>query len=503
LLLDRRSRRLRSRGSVNFLERGKGLDFEPRRLFYLHHVAPGQWRGRHGHRQTQLVLVAVSGSCRTHLDDGIEKETVTLDDPAKGLHIAPWVWHELTDFAPARSSWRSPRLPMRKPTTCGLRSFPPRSGCAPMIPFLDMKSVYTELKPELDAAYARVMESGWFVLGKEVEAFEQEYAAFCGTRHCVGLGNGLEALELTLRAWGLGPGDEVIVPSNTYIATWLAVSAVGATVVPVEPTSAARTSIPDRIAAAITPRTRAIMPVHLYGEPADMDAIMALADKRGLKVVEDVAQAQGAKVRGRRTGSLGHAGAHSFLPDQEHRRVRRWGCGNDRRCNGGRATARNAQLRQQGEVREYRARLQLATRRIAGCFPAGEGSRRLDEWNDRRRVVAARYADRLADVAGLGLPRPPQWAEPVWHLYVVRTERRAELIEALAKDGIGSLVHLSHPAASAAGLRRSWPAQRVISACGSSCRYRAQPTHGAARSLGSVDEIAAAVRRYMLRSGAE
>ena len=179
-----------------------------------------------------------------------------------------------------------------------------------MIPFLDMKSVYAELKPELDAAYARVMESGWYVLGKEVEAFEAEYAAFCGTKHCVGVGNGLEALELVLRAWNIGPGDEVIVPSNTYIATWLAVTAVGAKVVPVEPTqngSVIGANIdPDRIAAAITRRTRAIMPVHLYGEPADMDAIMALARRHGLKVVEDVAQAQGAKVRGRRTGALAH-----------------------------------------------------------------------------------------------------------------------------------------------------------------------------------------------------
>src|SRR5687767_14786335 len=180
-----------------------------------------------------------------------------------------------------------------------------------MIPFLDMKSGYTELKPELDVAYTRVMESGWYVLGKEVEAFEAEYAAFCGTKHCVGLGNGLEALELALRGWNIGAGDEVIVPSNTYIATWLAVTAVGATVVAVEPTASGPNIDPDRIAAALTPRTRAIMPVHLYGEPADMDAIMALAERHGLKVVEDVAQAQGAKVRQRRAGALGHAGAHS------------------------------------------------------------------------------------------------------------------------------------------------------------------------------------------------
>ena len=243
-----------------------------------------------------------------------------------------------------------------------------------MIPFLDMKAVYAELKPELDAAYARVMESGWFVLGKEVEAFEAEYAAFCGTTHCVGLANGLEALELCLRAWDLGAGDEVIVPSNTYIATWLAVTAVGATVVPVEPTPGGPNIDPERIAAAITPRTRAIMPVHLYGEPADMDAIMALAHKHGLKVVEDVAQAQGAKVRGRRTGALGHAGRAQLLPDQEFRRLRRRRRGHHRRRPVGRAAARAAQLRQPREVREPGTRLQFAARRAAGGLPARQAA---------------------------------------------------------------------------------------------------------------------------------
>ena len=243
-----------------------------------------------------------------------------------------------------------------------------------MIPFLDMKSVYAELKPELDAAFARVMESGWFVLGKEVEAFEAEYAAFCGTKHCVGLGNGLEALELVLRGWDLGAGDEVIVPSNTYIATWLAVTAVGAKVVPVEPTPNGPNIDPDRIAAAVTSRTKAIMPVHLYGEPADMDAIMALARKHGLKVIEDVAQAQGAKVRGRRDRRAGRRRRAQLLPDQEFRRLRRCRRRHHGRRQAGRAAPRAAQLRQQGEVREPRARLQLAARRDAGRPVAGEAA---------------------------------------------------------------------------------------------------------------------------------
>ena len=313
-----------------------------------------------------------------------------------------------------------------------------------MIPFLDMKSVYAELKPELDAAYLRVMESGWFVLGREVAAFEEEYAAFCGTAHCVGLGNGLEALELVLRAWDLGAGDEVIVPSNTYIATWLAVTAVGARVVPVEPTPAGPNIDPERIAAAITSRTRAIMPVHLYGEPADMDAIMALADRHGLKVVEDVAQAQGARVRGRRAGALGHAGAHSFFP------TKNFGAFGD----GGAVTTDDPKLAERLRVlRNYGSRVKYVN------LERGFNSRldemqaaflraklpRLDAWNERRRVLAARYDDKLAGIADLGLPRAPQWAEPIWHLYVVRTERRADLITALDKAGIGSLIHYPLP----------------------------------------------------------
>jgi dTDP-3-amino-3,4,6-trideoxy-alpha-D-glucose transaminase len=313
-----------------------------------------------------------------------------------------------------------------------------------VIPFLDMKSVYAELKAELDEAYRRVMESGWYVLGKEVEAFEAEYAAFCGTEHCIGVGNGLEALELVLRCWDIGAGDEVITPSNTYIATWLAIEAVGAKVVPVEPTPAGPNIDPDRIEAAITPRTRAIMPVHLYGEPADMEAIMAIADKRDLKVVEDVAQAQGAGVRGRRAGALGHAGAHSFFPTKN---IGAFGDGGAVTTNDDKLADRLRALRNYGSKMKYvniergvnsrLDELQAAFLRVKLT--------RLDEWNERRRAIAARYDDKLAGIAGLDLPRAPQWAAPVWHLYVVRTERRAEVIGALDKAGIGSLIHYPIP----------------------------------------------------------
>lgn len=367
-----------------------------------------------------------------------------------------------------------------------------------MIPFLDMKAVYAELKPALDAAYVRVMESGWFVLGREVEAFEAEYAAFCGTQFCVGVGNGLEALELVLRGWDIGPGDEVIVPSNTYIATWLAVTAAGATVVPVEPVPGGLNIDPDRIAAALTPRTRAIMPVHLYGEPADMEAIMALAGKHGLKVVEDVAQAQGAKVRGRRTGALGDAGAHSFFP------TKNLGAFGD----GGAVTTDDAKLAERlRTLRNYGSKVKYVN------LERGVNSRldelqaallrvklpRLDDWNDRRRRLAARYDDKLSDIPGLGLPRAPQWAEPVWHLYVVRTDRRADIMAALDKAGIGSLIHYPIPPhlqqayADLGHSRGAFPLAEDLAETVLSLPI------GAHMPESAVDEVAAVVRSTLVR----
>jgi len=182
------------------------------------------------------------------------------------------------------------------------------------VPFLDLHAAYLELQDELDAAYRRVVDSGWYILGEEVERFESELAAYCDADHCIGVGNGLDALHLILRAYGIGPGDEIIAPSNTYIATWLAVSQVGAIPVPVEPDERTYNIDPARVEAAITPRTRAMMPVHLYGQPADLDPILDIARRHGLKVIEDAAQAHGTRYKGKRTGAHGDAVAWSFYP---------------------------------------------------------------------------------------------------------------------------------------------------------------------------------------------
>ena len=312
-----------------------------------------------------------------------------------------------------------------------------------MIPFLDLKAPYLELKQELDEAIARVVSSGWFIGGPEVDQFEVEYSTYCGATHAVGVANGLDALHLALRAMDVGPGDEVIVPSNTYIATWLAVSQCGATPVPVEPDARTYNIDPARIEAAITPRTRVILPVHLYGQPADMDPILAIARKHGLRVLEDGAQAHGARYKGQRLGAHSDAVAWSFYPGKN------LGAMGD----GGAVTTNNAQLADRirvlrnygshvkyvNEVQGYNSRLdplQAAILRVKLAH--------LDEWNARRSAIAAHYQQGLVG-CGLTLPYAPDWAEPVWHLYVVQHPQRDALQKKLGESGIGTLIHYPIP----------------------------------------------------------
>lgn len=310
------------------------------------------------------------------------------------------------------------------------------------IPFLELKPGYLELKEEFDAAYHRVMDSGWVLLGKELEAFEEEFANYCGTKYCVGVANGLDALHLILRAWGIGPGDEVIVPSNTFIASWLAVSYAGATPVAVEPRMADYNLDPDRVEAAITPRTKAIMPVHLYGQPADMDPINAVANRFGLKVIEDNAQAQGARYQGRRTGGLGDAAATSFYPGKN---LGAFGDGGGVTTNDPELADRVRTLRNYGSKVKYFYETKGINSRLDEMQAAflRVKLRDLDEWNARRSALASRYLSMLP--SSLILPSVPTWAEPVWHLFVVRHPQRDALQTHLSSSGIGTQIHYPVP----------------------------------------------------------
>lgn len=312
-----------------------------------------------------------------------------------------------------------------------------------MIPFLDLKAAHEELRAELDAAWARVRDSGWYVLGEEVEAFEHEYATYCGARHCVGVANGLDALILALRALDVGPGDEVIVPSNTYIATWLAVSAVGATPVPVEPDEATYNIDPTLIPAAITPRTKVILPVHLYGQPADLDPILALAKAHGLTVVEDAAQAHGARYKGRRIGAHGDVVCWSFYPGKNLGAMGDAGAITTNRED---VADRIRALRNYGSRVKYVNEVQGVNSRLDPLQAAilRVKLKHLDTWNERRRAIAATYQNGLAGT-GLALPQVPDWADSVWHLYVVRSHARDQLQQALTEAGIGTLIHYPIP----------------------------------------------------------
>jgi dTDP-4-amino-4,6-dideoxygalactose transaminase len=312
------------------------------------------------------------------------------------------------------------------------------------IPFLDVAAAYAELQDELDAAARRVMASGQFILGPEVTAFEEEFAAFCEADHAIGVGSGLDALRLILLGYGVGPGDEVLVPSNTFIATWLAVTQVGASPVPVEPDLTTFNLTARGVEAAITPATKAIIPVHLYGSPADMDGILAIGRDRAIPVVEDAAQAHGARYRGRRTGSLGDAAGFSFYPGKN---LGALGDAGAITTDDDALAERVRMLRNYGSRLKYHHdlpglnsrldSLQAATLRIK--------LRRLDEWNERRRAVAVRYLERLAGVERLVPPGTPEWAEPVWHLFVVRHPRRDLLQRRLSEAGVDTIIHYPIP----------------------------------------------------------
>jgi len=312
-----------------------------------------------------------------------------------------------------------------------------------MIPFLDLGAAYRELQPQIDAAVARVLASGWYILGPEVEAFEAEWAAYCGARHAVGLANGLDALTLALRALDIGPGDEVIVPSNTYIATWLAVSAVGAVPVPVEPDPATHNIDPARIEAAITARTRALLPVHLYGQPADMDPILEIARRHRLRVIEDAAQAHGAAYKGRRIGAHGDIICWSFYPGKN---LGALGDAGAITTNDADLAARVAMLRNYGSRQKYVNEQQGVNSRLDPVQAAVLRVKLevLDDWTARRRAIAASYAQGLADT-GLILPRVPDWADPAWHLYVLRSPDRDSVQAQLGEAGIGTLIHYPIP----------------------------------------------------------
>jgi dTDP-4-amino-4,6-dideoxygalactose transaminase len=313
-----------------------------------------------------------------------------------------------------------------------------------MIPFLDLKAINLRQRDEFHATLDRVLDSGWLVLGEECKSFEAEFAAYCGAKECIGVGNGLEALHLALRAWNIGPGDEVIVPSNTYIATWLAVTYTGATLVPVEPDVKTYNIDPHLIEKAITSRTKAIIAVHLYGQAAEMAAINEVAKKHGLKVLEDAAQAHGAEYMGHRAGAIGDAAGFSFYPGKNLGALGDAGASvtNDSALANQLRALRNygSHVKYHNEVLGFNSRLdelQAAFLRMKLQL--------LDSDNGHRAEIAKIYHHGLEDIEHLTLPEIAGGNTSAWHLYVVLHPERDKLATYLAEQGIATMIHYPIP----------------------------------------------------------
>jgi len=313
-----------------------------------------------------------------------------------------------------------------------------------MVPFLDLQRGYDALEAEITAAVSKSLASGRYIGGPEVTAFETAFANFTGTTQCIGVGNGLDAIRLILEALGIGPGDEVLVPSNTFIATWLAVSQTGATPIPVEPDPSTHNVTADGFATAITDKTRVLIPVHLYGCPAPIDDIVALAAQHDLKVVEDAAQAHGATWKDTPIGGHGDAAAWSFYPGKN---LGAYG-------DAGAITTRDAALAHRirmlgnyGSEERYVHDLQGLNSRLDPVQAAILSVKlaHLDDWTDRRRAIAARYSAAFADLDDITLTAVPQAANPVWHLYVIRHPRRDALQNWLTDQGVQTLIHYPCP----------------------------------------------------------
>lgn len=311
------------------------------------------------------------------------------------------------------------------------------------VPFLNLRAAVDELRAEIDISIGRVLNSGQYILGNEVEAFENEFSSFCETENAIGVADGLDAIHLALRAMDVGPGDEVIVPSNTFIATWLAVSECGATPVPVEPEMLFYNLDPVKLEQAITSRTKVIIPVHLYGHPADLDPILLIAQRYNLLVLEDAAQAHGASYKGKKIGGHGDAAAWSFYPGKNLGAI----------GDGGAVTTRHAdlaekirELRNYGSKEKYVHNLKGFNSRLDPIQAAILRIKlaRLDEWNARRKEIARNFFSGIMNPAVI-LPRVAEFADPAWHLFVIRTEHRLALQKHLMDAGVSTLIHYPIP----------------------------------------------------------
>ncbi len=436
-------------GILGVAEVSKHIGFPVHRAYYIRDVPAGQSRGGHGHKVLRQCFLCLRGSARLTVTKGGVTHTVLLHRPSEAVVVGAGCWRDLSDFSEdsvivVLASEEYSEADYIRNFADFLRWDAGREPVA-TVPYLDLARTSQAMGAEMELAMRRVVRSGRLIGGDEVERFEGRFAAYCEAGEMVGVGNGLDALTLALKAWGVGPGDEVIVPAHTFVATALAVDEVGATpvLVDVEPD----TGLMDmaKAAAAIGERTKAVIPVHLYGHPADMDALAAAIGGRDIKVLEDACQAHGARYKGRVCGSLGDAAAFSFYPTKN---LGALGDGGALVTRDPATAARVRMLANYGSSQKYRHELAGRNSRLDPLQAAVLDVKldRLEGWNARRSLLALHYLKGLSDLRGIQLPALRSWAQSVWHVYPVRVPGlRDELAAFLAEQGVGTNIHYPIP----------------------------------------------------------
>lgn len=437
------------RGTLGIIEGLKEVGFDFRRVYFLTDLAGASNRGGHAHKRLQQCFVALRGAVTIKLEWFGKVHEFRLDSYDKALVLPAGYWRELYDFgedcliAVLASDYYEEDDYIRDHAEFVAYSTP---SAVTSVPYIDLGRHVSDMRADLQAAVDRTLNSGIFIGGSLVEEFETSFARYSEAEKAVGVANGYDALELTLRAWNIGAGDEVIVPAHTFVATALAVTRTGATPVLVDVEQDTAVMDVSKVEAAITPKTRAIVPVHLYGHPVHMDPLMDIAERHGLKVLEDAAQSHGARYKGRRCGSLGHAAAFSFYPTKN---LGAFGDGGGVTSNDAALVAKVKQLGNYGASRKYHHDDLGINSRLDPMQAAllSAALTRLDAWNGRRDALARRYLDGLQGIEGLRLPAVRNWANPVWHVFAIQVleGRRAELEAWLQAAGIGTNIHYPLP----------------------------------------------------------
>jgi len=434
-------------GTLGVAEMSRHIGFVVRRLYFLTDLDTDGKRGMHAHKRLKQCLLCLRGHVTVDLEKNGVKTTHRLENFHQALQVPSGCWRELYDFSSdALVAVLASEEYDEADYIRDYDAFKAYDSRSQRVPYIDLQRYSEEVGSDIHAAMARVVDSGIYIGGPEVGAFEQAFASYCGVGHAVGAANGLQALSLALQAAGIGPGDEVIIPANTFIATALAATALGAVPVPVDVDRETALIDYQAVEAAVTPRTKAIIPVHLYGHPVDMDPLRRLAEARGIFLLEDAAQAHGATYKGRLVGGLGHAAAFSFYPTKN---LGALGDAGGVTTSDPNLAERIRLLGNYGSTVKYHHEALGTNSRLDPIQAAVLGVKlpRLDGWNQRRRALAALYLDRLSGLAGMTCPKVMKWAEPVWHVFSIQVHdgRRDALRAFLADRGVDTNIHYPIP----------------------------------------------------------